>query len=260
MIQAVMIDSREPQDIQKLTFGGVPTTITALDHGDLMAVCDDGNLLLVERKTPDDLLGSLADGRLFVQLAQMREQTLWSYLVITGELSRSPNNKVITNRGETGWSWHSVQGALLEAQEIGIMVTQAANDLDYENCIIRLGNRSRERELPLVPPRLPRILSIQESIVASLPGIGIERLGAVMDYVGNSPVWALVALTDMTSNVPGIGQGIKQRIRNALGLADDVQLVLSTDETGKEKLETVRLQNVEENIGTTIGIQTEIIF
>ncbi|MCE5209001.1 MAG: hypothetical protein LLG42_11915, partial [Chloroflexi bacterium] len=239
-------------EIQHLTFGGIPVSVSLLDHGDLLAVCDDGNMLLVERKTPDDFLGSLADGRLFVQMAGMKEQTQWAYLVITGELTRSPNNKVITERGETGWSWQAAQGALLTAQEMGVMVTYAANELDYEACILRLGKRERNAEITLMPQRQSRVLSIQEAIIAGLPGIGIERLSAVMDYVDNSPIWALIALTDMSSNVPGIGRAVKQRIRNALGLADSVQVILTTDDEGKEILETVRMNNVKETANENI--------
>ena len=73
MIQAVIIDSREPEWVQSLTFGGVPTTVMAMDECDIKAVCDDGATILVERKTSDDLLNTLKDDRLFPQMNRLSE-------------------------------------------------------------------------------------------------------------------------------------------------------------------------------------------
>jgi len=233
MITAIMIDSREPAWVQKLTFGGIPTVVTALDHGDLMAATDDGNMILVERKTPDDLLGSLRSNRLFHQLTEMQDQTRWAYLVITGELQRGAGGRVVTDRGDTGWSWAAIQGALLSVQEMGVFVVQAGGDADYEACIQRIGNRERKPDLMLEPVKFPRILSCQETIVASLPGIGIERLKAVMDYCG-TPAWALVALTDLNTEIPGVARGVKSKIRAALKLADNEQLAVTLDAEDNE--------------------------
>lgn len=240
MITGIMIDSREPTWVQNLTFGGIPTVVTCLPHGDLAAATADGQMILVERKTPDDFLNSLRDGRLFPQLAEMQDQTPWSYLVITGEFLRSKNGNVISDRGETGWNWHAVQGALLTIQETGVFVTYAGGDADYEACILRLGNRDRSPDLLLEPPKFPKILSAQEAIVASLPGIGTERLKAVMDYCG-TPAWALVALTDPTSEIPGVPRSVKTKIRAALRLADDTQLAVITNDDGAEVLTIVPL-------------------
>lgn len=239
-LQAVMIDSREPEWVQKLTFQGAPTSVVYLEHGDLIAATKDGQMIYVERKTPDDFLGSLRDERLFPQLANLTDHTKWAYLVITGDLARGPGDKVITDRGQTGWSWNAVQGAILSIQEMGVFVAYAANDLDYEGCIMRLAQRDRKPDLLLAPAKFPRILSVQESIIAALPGIGTERMQLVMEYCDGSPAWALVALADPDTQIPGISQSVKLKIRAALKLADDISLILTTNDEGKEILETIR--------------------
>ena len=61
-ISAVICDSREPQWVQNLQFDGIPKTVEFLEQGDLMAATDEGELILVERKTPDDFLNSLKQG------------------------------------------------------------------------------------------------------------------------------------------------------------------------------------------------------
>src|SRR5271157_5622176 len=101
MITAIICDSREPTWVQDLKFNGIPTSVTMLDHGDLLAVCDDDQMILVERKTPDDCLGSLRDERLLPQVSQMRQVTPWNYLVITGDFQRGRDGNIITDRGQT---------------------------------------------------------------------------------------------------------------------------------------------------------------
>lgn len=235
-ITALQIDTREPQWVQDLPFNNIPKIVGYMEHADLMAACDDGSIIYVERKTPDDFLNSLKEGRLLPQLAPLWYMSRWSYLMITGELARGADDKVITDRGLTGWSWKAVQGALLSIQEMGVMVTFCAGDTDYENAIIRLGNRSHEELINITPPRFPRVISAKEAIIASLPGIGIERLPVVMEAAGNNPSIALQILTDPQSEIPGVGKGIKNRIRNVLMLADKKQLIVRENKAGEEIL------------------------
>lgn len=238
MITAIIIDSREPEWVQNLKFGGIPTSITMLDHGDLLAVCDDDQMILVERKTPDDFLNSLRDGRVLPQVSQMQDFTRWNYLVITGDFQRDPGGHTITDRGQTGWSWAAVQGALLTIQEQGCFVTYAANDQDYEACILRLGNRDHRPDLLLAAPRMSRILSAQEAIIASLPGIGVERLQLVMDYCGTAGM-AISALSDPNITIPGIPKNVQTKIRAALKLRDAESIELSLNDQNDEILKTI---------------------
>lgn len=226
-ITAIMIDTREPGWIQKLTFGGLPTMVTMLNEGDVMAATSTGEILLIERKTPDDFLNTLRDERLFPQLANMLDKTRWAYLMITGELQRGANGNIITDRGQTGWNWAAVQGALLTIQEMGIFITYAANDQDFEQCIIRLGNRDRKPDLLLAPAKFSRILSAQEMLVAALPGIGTERLQIMMDYCG-SAAWVICALSDKDTTIKGIPANVKVKVRAALGLKEGEQLGIVT--------------------------------
>jgi len=230
-IIAAMIDSREPTWVQRLTFGGALTTVTALEHGDLLATTDDGTLIAVERKTAGDLLGSLGDGRLWPQLAGMRQQTPWCYLVVCGLLSPSADGYTTTERGVTKWPWASVQGAMIQAQELGVVVVLAADDQDYEATVLRLSSRSHDATVMIKPVKEPSILSEAERILTAFPGIGLERVGAILDYTAR-PCWALAWLThlDATDKVPGVGLGIKRNIRSALGLADNESLWVLIDE------------------------------
>ena len=225
-ITAVMIDSREPQWVQALTFGGVPTATIQLEHGDALVTCNDSRILSIERKTSDDLLGSIADNRLLAQASQLTSVSPWAYVIITGVLQRGPGDKVITDRGLTGWNWNAVQGALLTVQELGVMILFAD---DYEQAVIRLSNRKRDA-VPISPARPPRILSAGEQALLCLPGIGLKNLDTLLSMMP-SVADALCELTSLDGNgtrLPGIGRGIKHSIKRALGLNDHEYMTILT--------------------------------
>lgn len=226
-ITAALIDQREPEWVKSLTFGGAMTAPTLLDSGDLLVTCDDGTLLAIERKTPDDLLNSIRDDRLWSQLAGIKALSRWAYLVVTGELRQGSDGKVWTDSRSTGWAWAAVQGALLQAQEMGVFVVFSAGDDDYEPAVMRLAARSHRAEMLVPPAREPRILSEAERILTAFPGIGPERVAPLLDYAGTA-AWGLQYLSDLSTNglVAGVGVGTKRAVRKALGLTDDQTLAI----------------------------------
>lgn len=236
MISAILIDSREPEWLQQLTFGGIPTSVTMLEHGDVLLAMDSGEMIAIERKSPSDFLNTLRDDRLFPQLTGLRALTPWAYLLICGELSRGADGKVFAEGRMTGWAWAAVQGALLTAQELGVFVTYCGGDTDFEAAVLRLGRRDRTGTLRVMPPRQPSILTAGEAALASLPGIGVEKVASLLDYCGSVAV-SLQYLSDpVTGNerVSGIGPVIKANVRKALGLTDGYELcVVQTSDKGE---------------------------
>lgn len=228
-LSALMIDSREPEEIQRLDFGA-PSVVTALECGDLWASCTDGELLVIERKTPSDLLASIGDNRLFLQVQKMRERSRWSYVVITGWLTPTHDNKTFVNNRLTGWNWDSVQGALLTVQEMGVNVAYCADDHHYPKVVGWLARR--ERGAKVLPPaeHSVRVMSPGERVLTALPGIGLERAQQLLEH--RTPAHALAYLTWVENEyreidrIAGIGAGIKANVRQALGLADGETLEL----------------------------------
>jgi len=219
-LKAVLIDSREPEDIQKLDFG-VPAVVTALEAGDLWASTDDGNLLIFERKTPGDLLASIGDNRLFLQAQNMRERSTWCYLVVTGWLTPTHDGKTFVNNKLTGWNWAAVQGALLDVQEAGVAIAYCEHDNGYPAAVERIARRERgERVLNTV--QRTRIMTQAEQILTSLPGIGLERAQVLLQDRVAAHALAYLTWTEDAykeiDQVAGIGPGIKANVRKALGL------------------------------------------
>ena len=230
-----MIDSREPQWVKSLKFGGCPVVTTALEAGDFWVSTEDNEILVIERKTPDDFLNTLGQGRLFPQGALLQAQRnagKWAYLLVTGEFRSSPDGNVIIERRETGWRWNDVQGAILSMQELGVFVHFCDGDKDLEAAIIRLSNRSRKPEMRVAPARMGNHLSLQEQALCALPGIGEETVGRLLEFCG-SAAEAIAECTQLKSKIkiPGIGPGMKNNIRFALGLNENQELRVLDRET-----------------------------
>jgi ERCC4-type nuclease len=231
-IRAVMIDSREPKWIRELKFGGVPTMVATLDCCDLHIVCDDNEILVIERKTPEDFLGSLKDGRLFAQVAKMREKSRWCYVLITGQFECGRDENVITESRVTGWDWAAVQGALLSIQETGVFVQHCAGDSDFEQAVMRLANRSRSEIMWLPPARDPKIINGSLGVLTAFPNIGIETAQKILEHCG-SVAWALVEITD-GGKVPGVGDVTRNLVRRTLGLHKDDELIIQAKEQNEQ--------------------------
>ncbi len=237
-MNSVMIDSREPAWVQALKFGNVPTAVAQLETGDVWAAVDDG-VLIIERKTPSDLLHTIKEGRLLPQVARMREMSPWCYVVITGQLLCGPDGKLWHGQQSTGWQFDAIQGALLTVQELGVAVLECNGDDDFERTVMHLAERERG-PIRIHPPRAPYMVTPGEAILCALPGVGFERTTAVLAHCG-TPAWAISLLTDPTTDaIPGIPAGhmamVRNKTRKALGLTDTTYLaVLGLDDTSPEK-------------------------
>ena len=238
-VLSALVDQREPAEIlEQVTRGLAPAVVESamLAAGDAWLACADGAMLVVERKTPSNLLNSVRDGRLFNQAREMREISAWCYVVITGVLMPGTDGRVWIGREAIGgWNWNSVQGALLTLQEAGVGVLTLRGDDEYADALGRLAGRKRET-MRIPPVRDMRITTPGEQILSALPGIGIERAGAILEACA-TPALALVSLTthladrDNPLAVPGIGAGIRAKVRAALGLPDDTELAIDMIET-----------------------------
>lgn len=236
-VESVLVDQREPSTtVEELraAFPDVPVATALLDTGDAWLATSDGALLVVERKTPQDLLSSIDDGRLFAQVAQMREVSAWAYLVVTGPVMCGSDGLVWLERRSTRWNYDAVQGALVSVQESGVAVV-TCRDRDYGGCLGRLASRSRG--VSRVPPSRPiGLAGPGEVALAALPGIGPERVDALLTYCG-TPALALVYLSGNGNgeSVPGVGPKTRAAVRHALGLYPNTKLeVIGTNESEKE--------------------------
>lgn len=234
-VLTAIVDQREPEHIRSLSFGGAAVSAALLDAGDLLVMCADGKMLAIERKTADDLLNSIRDGRLFDQCARLRDVSPWAYLVVTGDLRPGPDGIAWTSGRATGFTWSAVAGAFLTVQELGVCTVHVeVGDEGFERAVEQIAGRNRSA-LRVRPPRLVEPLTEGEGILMSLPGIGPERAAALLKACG-SPAFAIQHLSEvniMNNLVPGIGHTVKSRVCKALGLLDGLSLAVIDVATGK---------------------------
>jgi ERCC4-type nuclease len=215
---AVTIDSREPASIQGLKFGQTPVIVTLLDSGDCRVICDDGATLIIERKTPDDFLNSIKDGRLFEQVIRMKEVSPWCYLIITGALYALPDGYIQTANRHTGWRVESVEGAKITIQELGCVVVEC-KELEYPAWIERLANRDRGN-VRAGALKTGHILEPGEQALTGLPGIDLIMAQRLLEC--HTPARALEFLTrtDLSTSIQGIGPKTKENVKRSLGLKE----------------------------------------
>lgn len=216
----IIIDSREPHEVIDPirlfpAFVSSKVEIKTLAAGDCQI--DD---ILVERKTISDLLASIADGRLFNQAVAMRWITEYCYLVICGPLAWNQRQQIIG----TNWRCHSVQGALLKVQELGVCVVHAADDNDYPATLAWLANRDLSEVAVVEPRKQATKTTAEENVLMSLPGIGPERAIKLIEHFG-TVANVLLALTSDVELPAGISDKTRSKIRVALGLSDSQYLV-----------------------------------
>jgi ERCC4-type nuclease len=220
---AYLIDQREPEHIKAMTLE--PKSVVLLECGDVQIACDDGAIVIVERKTPDDFLNSIADGRIFNQVRGMLKVSQWSYVVICGQFRYDKDGAVITDARQTGWNYASVMGAALSIQEVGAFVTFCRDDADFEKEITRLATRSRDTLH--VAPRKIEELGFTNQLLCTLPGIGTERASKLLEWCGGSGAQALAAITQPATNIPGIPSSVIHNARFVLGLDHDQILAIN---------------------------------
>ena len=222
MIDTVIIDSREPEHIKNLTFCGAKKLIHEMEYGDVWLYCDDGQTLAIERKEPEDFIGSMFSNRLIRQasgLSQYRAVGIWPYVMVTGEMNPGPNGRTWIAGKLRDVQYAAIQGLLLNIQELGVFTYFTANSQDFEEACIRLSNRDRSdvMKLPAVK-RSSKKLNSAETLLSGLPGISTTLAAETLKEAGT----AARALEMMTNGeyLTKIGTNKRERIRKALGLKD----------------------------------------
>ena len=252
MLKAVLIDSREPVNVQQMSFDA-PTAVTSLSAGDLWAATETDHII-IERKSASDLLNSIADNRLLNQASEMRKLSSWCYLVVCEPLTPTADGYVKFAARDSRWSWKSVQGALLTVQEMGVGVVILDGIDDYPAAIKRLANR--KRELIIAPRIKERVLTPGENILAALPGIGFEKAQAVAEEFDGNVAEALSWLTwrKAVFSIPGIGEITKDKIRKALGMSDEQELYCLMEEDRCTTRDTKTLPENQRESASTTGV------
>lgn len=223
-IVAVQISSAEPPEVKKMTFGGALTAVVGMDSPDVLVVADDGKLLAIERKTAQDFVASIQDGRLTRQIAVMREMTPWIYVLLDGHLQPDLVGDTLIDGQRSGWKWNAVVGAMITAQELGAVIVPCPGE--FESRVVALAERSRG-DVRLKPHRSATAVLPAEHILHALPQVGDATAAMMLGVFGMRVDLMLAYLTNNDQDDhpdAKIGKSKRDKIRSAMGLMGGTML------------------------------------
>lgn len=199
----VFADTREVSDlVEKLRQRGSRVEVKQLDFGDFVVSSD----IVIERKTLDDFVKSIYDGRLFKQLTSMSEKYAKPILVIQGERKR------LSGIGETAF-----YGALASVlADFRVPIFFASNEKEVAEIIYHIARREqmeKKREARVREGRKPSTLSEnQRFIVSGIPGVSGVLADRLLTNMGT--VERLFSSSELElMKISGIGEIMAKRIR-----------------------------------------------
>lgn len=191
----VIVDSREPGFIgDQLRSFGLTVVIDTLNAGDF-CFFPHGLKVGIERKTVSDLLNSLKDNRMVSQAHKMISTYDVAMLLIEGRYDRSPNGMVIyeskTGWQESGWSWDSFTGMMLDLKWMGLLQHQCMSGGAATEIARLVGSLCKEshswirsRERPSILTIDPQWRNVMWGLMA-FKGVGNEWADALLKGLGS---------------------------------------------------------------------------
>ena len=173
--------------------------------------------VVVERKTTDDLLQSITDGRLFNQLILMK-QLEKPILLIEGRLEISVLDEKDINGRKI--SPNAYRGALASvAIDYGIPVLWTNDEQETAGLVYQIAKREQFKKDRPVPIRIKRkfrtIREEQEYLVCGLPKVSVVLGRRLLNELG-SPRAIFSADDAELQKVRGIGRELAARFRRVL--------------------------------------------
>ncbi len=203
----IIIDEREKKSgIPKLLNSiGIKTEIKTLLIGDYIV----GPETVIERKSIQDLISSVFDGRLFDQCSRLKEHFQYPILLIEGnvdEIELITENPLI------------FYGALSTvAIDFKIPIIPTPNASHTAKLLVSMCSKKEPIKGPFLK-KIKKSNDIQKqqlSLLCSLPGIGEKTAIRILEKYG-SPILAFSATSKELSKIPGLGETRAKKIKKML--------------------------------------------
>ncbi len=208
----IVVDEREKKSKvpDALKEFGVDVEYAVLDVGDYVVYGD----CCIERKSVNDLINSIYDARLFIQVNEMLKHYSKSVVIVEG----SSEDIACVDKPNV------LYGALASlAVEYRVPIVYTPSYLHTALAIVALAKHCSSKEDAYREPLLKRIRKSKDgllreqqlSIIASLPGIGGRLASRLLERFG-SPMNVFNASIADLARVEGIGYAKASKIRYAL--------------------------------------------
>jgi len=198
----VYVDMRESLLIvDELKKRGCKLDVKVLPVGDFVA----SNDVVIERKTNEDFVKSIIDGRLFQQLVAMRETYARPVLIIEGE-----------RRHVSGIGASSLFGALASViSDFQVSIFMSSGAEETSQIVFHIARREqidKKKEVQIRSGKKPRSMAdTQKYIVSGLPGVSNVLAGRLLNEL--STIANIFNANEVElKRVQGIGDKLAKRI------------------------------------------------
>ena len=203
----IIIDERERKSgIQKLLKSiGVNVEIKTLPIGDYIV----SHETVVERKSINDLISSIFDGRLFDQCNRLKEHFQFPIILLEGNVDE------IESITENPLVFYGALSTIAIDYKIPIIPTPNASHT--AKLLVSLSSRKESIKGPLLK-KIKKSNDVQKqqlSVLCSLPGVG-EKIAIRMLEKFESPLKVLSASTKDLAKIPGLGESRAKKIKKML--------------------------------------------
>ena len=203
----IIIDERERKSgIPKLLKDiGVNIEIKTLPIGDYIV----SHETVVERKSINDLIASIFDGRLFDQCNRLKEHFQFPIILLEGNVDE------IESITENPLVFYGALSTIAIDYKIPIIPTPNASHT--AKLLVSLSSRKESIKGPLLK-KIKKSNDVQKqqlSVLCSLPGVG-EKIAIRMLEKFESPLKVLSASTKDLAKIPGLGESRAKKIKKML--------------------------------------------
>jgi len=199
----IVSDHREKEVINHLKSLGATVNEINLEVADY--VCS--GKICIERKTHDDFVNSIIDGRLFVQAKNLSENFEKPILIIEGYSNREINENVL-------------KGAVASLiSDFNITLLNTRNQYDTAKIIFWIAKKEQQElnhAISFKVGKKPKDTKrLQEEIVSSIPGVSSVLSKRLLDHFGN--IENIFTANELElKKVKGVGNKLAKRIKNIL--------------------------------------------
>ena len=203
----IIIDERERKSgIPKLLKDiGVNIEIKTLPIGDYIV----SHETVVERKSINDLIASIFDGRLFDQCNRLKEHFQFPIILLEGDVDE------IESITENPLVFYGALSTV--AIDFKIPIIPTPNASHTAKLLISLASRKESIKGPLLK-KIKKSNDLQKqqlSVLSSLPGVG-EKIAVRMLEKFGSPLKVLSASTKDLAKISGLGESRAKKIKSML--------------------------------------------
>ena len=164
---------------------------------------------LVERKTVEDLLASIVDGRLMSESLRMIEATPFPWLLIEGHWMMRDGIHLL----DTSWTWQQVWHELATVQDLGMRLYLTTNQEQTITELLGLVEYYRKDE----HESASRGIAGDDRVIflSRCRGIGSNKAKRLVESLGNPSIRELANLeVPQIRTVPGFGEKLSAQLYN----------------------------------------------